>query len=48
LRHAITTGGGLLAVEGIADPETLQTIAGGAIAAAGLAWSIIEKRGRRF
>jgi hypothetical protein len=44
VRHILTAIGGGLAVKYGVDGETVDAIAGGAAAAAGIAWSIYDKR----
>jgi hypothetical protein len=45
VRHALTIAGGYLVARGV-DGATVEAIIGGLTAAAGLAWSVLEKRSR--
>lgn len=44
VRHILTALGGALAVKYGVDGDTINAIAGGASALAGVAWSIYDKR----
>lgn len=44
LRHVLTYGGGFLTSKGIVDASSAESLVGGAVAVAGLVWSVIEKR----
>lgn len=47
LRHLLTAGGGVLAAKGVVgadDAATLETAIGSAVALAGAAWSIWDKK----
>ena len=44
VRHGITVAGGWMIANGHADAETVQTIAGGGVAAAGVVLSWLEKK----
>lgn len=44
LRHILTAVGGALAARYSLDGASIEAIAGGAAAAAGVAWSIYDKR----
>ena len=46
VRHVLTAIGGGLAVKYGVDGGTLEAIAGGAAALAGVVWSIVDKRQR--
>lgn len=46
IRHLLTTLGGGVAMKYGVDGDTLNAIAGGAAALAGVAWSVAEKRRR--
>lgn len=43
VRHALTAAGGSLAAGGYIGNDELTAIVGGLVAAAGLAWSVVEK-----
>lgn len=47
MRHTMTALGAWVMQEGIADAATIEAISGGAVALAGLIWSVREKAGRR-
>jgi len=44
LRHGLTVAGGVLVANGYADAATVDTITGGGMAAAGVLWSVLDKR----
>jgi len=44
IRHGATAAGGYLLANGYADADTVQQISGGAVAALGVALSMIEKK----
>jgi hypothetical protein len=50
VRHAVTAVGGFMVASGLVDPvadaAALEAIAGGAVALAGLGWSMLEKARR--
>lgn len=46
LRHALTGVGSVLVARGYADAVTIEAIAGGLLAVAGLAWSFKDKAAR--
>lgn len=46
LRHILTAAGGALATRYSVDGASVEAIAGGIAAAAGVAWSIWDKRRR--
>lgn len=46
VRHILTAIGGALAVKYGVDGDTVNAIAGGASALAGVAWSVYDKRQR--
>lgn len=46
VRHALTAIGGALATQYSIDGATIEAIAGGFAAAAGLIWSVLEKTSR--
>lgn len=46
VRHLLTALGGGVAVKYGVDGDTIQSIAGGGAALAGVLWSIADKRGR--
>lgn len=43
-RHALTALGGYYMAQGVGDPSTWETIAGGGAAAVGLVWSGLKVR----
>ena len=45
-RHILTVIGGIFVAKGYTDAGTLNVIIGGAVAAGGVAWSIVEKKQR--
>lgn len=45
-RHVLTVIGGGLVAKGYLDAGTLNVIIGGAVAAGGVAWSIVDKKQR--
>ncbi len=44
-RHFMTTSGGVLVAQGLTDASGVQAMTGGAVALAGVIWSLINKRG---
>ena len=44
VRHLLTTFGGILVANGVTDENTINAIAGGLAALAGLVWSLWEKK----
>ncbi len=45
VRHVLTAAGGALVAQGMADAATVEAIVGGGVAAVGVVWSILQKRG---
>jgi hypothetical protein len=48
VRHALTATAGGFAVKYGVDGATLDIIVGGAAAAAGVGWSLLDKRRKKF
>lgn len=46
VRHGITVAGGYMIAQGHADAESVQAVAGGAVAAVGIGMSWLEKKMR--
>lgn len=44
VRHGITAAGGYMIAQGHADPEAISAVAGGGVAAVGIALSWLEKK----
>jgi hypothetical protein len=45
-RHILTIFGGVFVAKGYADADTVNTTIGATTALAGVAWSMLEKKGR--
>lgn len=44
IRHGITVAGGYMIAQGHADPDSIQQVAGGAVALTGIGMSWLEKK----
>lgn len=47
VRHALTFGGGALATNGLASDAEVEQLVGALVTAAGIIWSILDKRAKR-
>lgn len=45
-RHLLTIAGGYLVAQGALDAAAAETLIGAGVAIVGVAWSVLEKRGR--
>lgn len=45
-RHILTAVGGIFVSRGVIDADTANTLVGAAITVGGIAWSIVDKKGR--
>jgi hypothetical protein len=46
IRHVLTVLGGFFVAKGYVDDDTLNTAVGAATTLAGVAWSVLDKKGR--
>lgn len=45
-RHILTLVGGIFVAKGQIDASTLDTVVGAAVTIGGVAWSVVDKKGR--